>query len=71
MTETYNAATTAALSASVYREVLFLKIAFPGYTFLATNLSRDYVLSGETYSRILRPLRMGCPRLRDIYRWMG
>lgn len=49
MTETYTAAADAALSASVYREVIFVKIVFDDYTFLACNLTRDYVLSGDTY----------------------
>jgi hypothetical protein len=58
MTETYNSDTEAALSASVYREILFLKIEFPGYTFRACNLTHDYTLDGETY--------IGCAPIASI-----
>lgn len=49
MTETYTADVDAALTASVYRPAIFVKIAFPGYTFRASSLTRDYPLGGELY----------------------
>lgn len=50
MTETYTAGAITALEAQPYREEVFVEIEFPGYTFRASSLARDYIVDGELYT---------------------
>jgi hypothetical protein len=54
VTESYDAATAAALQAEIYREELFVTINFPGYIFAVSSLIRDITVAGQLFTGVGR-----------------